>query len=143
MNAAARGIAASVLAVSLGGCDSQVSAPSLAPSAGSAATAIPTATLLATPPTATWAVACGTVSEYLGNTSSTNGSFVLNSPGRSQLKITLTSAHSTPGGVFAGYICTGLEAGVPYPIFGGIWPPNTAGFIHPRTLPATAAPPAP
>jgi len=148
MNAAALGITALVVAVSLGGCGSQVSAPSLAPtatpSAGSAATrAIPTATPLATLPTATWAVACGTVRDYVGNTSTTDGSFVLDSPGRSPLRIALTSAHSTPGGSFSGYLCASLEAGVPSPIFGGIWPPNTAGFINPGVLPATAAQPAP
>ena len=92
---------------------------------------------------AAWAVACGTISDYQGNTSSTNGSMVLNSPGRSPLKITLTSAHSTPGGGIGGYVCAGLVAGVPSPIFDGLFPPNTAGFINQGVFPATAAQPAP
>lgn len=118
-----------------------------------------TASLAATPPTSsprtaptpfpsgasvamTWAAACGTVSDYVGNTSSTNGSFVLNSPERSPLKVTLTPAHS-PGGIFSGYVCASLEAGAPSPIFRGLFPPNTPGFINQGSFPATAAQPAP
>lgn len=94
-------------------------------------------------PPLTWASACGTVSDFVGNTASADGSLLLNSPGRSPLKITLTSAHSTPGGRFGGYICTGLDPGSPYPIFGGLWAPITAGFVPEGTMPATKAEPAP
>jgi hypothetical protein len=88
-----------------------------------------------------WAVTCGTVSDFKGNTSSTDGSMVLNSPGRSPLTITLTSAHSTPGGGIGGYVCASLVAGVPYPIFDGLFP--SVGFINQGVFPATAALPAP
>ncbi len=91
----------------------------------------------------TWASVCGTVSDFVAITSTTNGSLALNSPGRPPLKITLTSSKLTPGGGIAGYICTSLEAGVPNPIFAGLWPPSTAGFVAEGTLPATKADPAP
>ena len=91
----------------------------------------------------TWASACGTVSDFVAITSTTNGSLVLNSTGRPPLKITLTSAKLTPGGAIAGYICTSLETGVPNPIFAGLWPPNTAGFVAEGSLPATKVDPAP
>lgn len=91
----------------------------------------------------TWASACGIVSDYVGNTSTTSGSLVLNSPGRPPLMVTLTSPRSTPGGGISGYICAGLVAGSPNPIFNGLWPPSTAGFVAEGTLPATKADPAP
>lgn len=91
----------------------------------------------------TWASACGIVSDYVANTSTTSGSLMINSPGRSPLKVTLTSPRSTPGGGISGYVCAGLVAGSPNPIFNGLWPPNTPGFVAEGTLPATKADPAP
>ncbi len=107
-------------------------------------TASPAPTAQPGPPSS-WASVCGTVSDDVASTSTTNGSLVLNSPGRPPLKITdlfLTSPRS-PGGGIAGYICTSLQAGVPNPIFGGLWTPNTAGFVAEGTLPATKANPPP
>jgi hypothetical protein len=121
-----------------------------ATAAPTASVAVPTAPPSLAPapttPIATaddWAGACGRVTEFIGNTTTANGSFVLTSPGREPLKVTLTAAHSTPGGAFGGYVCVGLEAGVPYPIFGGLGVPNTPGFINEGTYPATNAKPTP
>jgi len=127
-----------------------VSSPSAVPPITSASAA-PTASVAVpstapTTPIATaddWAGACGRVTAFIGNTTTANGSFVLTSPGREPLKVTLTAAHSTPGGAFGGYVCVGLEAGVPHPIFAGLGPPNTAGFINEGTYPATNAKPTP
>ncbi len=74
---------------------------------------------------------------------STSGSLVLNSAGRPPLKVTLTTPRSTPGGGISGYICAGLVAGSPNPVFNGLWPPSTQGFVAEGTLPATKAGPAP
>jgi hypothetical protein len=88
-------------------------------------------------------MACGTVSDFAGTTTTTNGSLVLNSPGRTPLKITLTLAHMNPEGAVAGYLCAGLEAGVPDPIFAGLSAPGAQGYIAPTVFPATVAKPAP
>ncbi len=103
----------------------------------------------ATAPVATWAVACGTVSDYVRTAPATDGSFVLNSPGRSPLKITLTVARTDPTeGQFGGYVCVGVTAGVPYPIFAGLGVPQINGvvpesYVPEGTYPATRAKPAP
>jgi hypothetical protein len=90
-----------------------------------------------------WAHVCGTVSDFVKTTATANGSLVLNSPGRSPLKITLTPSRIRPEGQIAGYVCVTLDAGVPYPIFAGLSAPGADGFIAAGTYPATLAKPAP
>ncbi len=139
-----RGLVAMLLIVVMGGCSTtnQVS-PSSTASATSSRTPTPTAvtsTPLAAATRSTWAVACGTVSGYEGNTSTAYGTMVLDSPGRSPLKIALTQGFF---GSASGNVCVSLVARVPAPIFDGFFPPNTPGFIPEGTLPATKADPAP
>lgn len=88
----------------------------------------------------TWASTCGTVSAFVASTT-TNGSFVLNSPGRPPLKVTISASNT---GQMSGYICASIYGtGAPSPTFAGLWPPNTAGFIPEGTLPASKASPMP
>jgi hypothetical protein len=117
--------------------------PSPTPSATVVATATssPTLTPAATRPT-TVAVVCGTISDFVGDNSQTNGSFVLNSPGRTPLKITIPAGRL--GGSASGYVCIGVLAGVPYPLHDGFVPGGVRGlFIDPGTFPATTASPSP
>ncbi|HLZ47602.1 MAG TPA: hypothetical protein VKR80_03010 [Candidatus Limnocylindria bacterium] len=72
-----------------------------------------------------------------------DGSVVLNSPGRSPLKVTLTPTRSNPEGSFGGYVCMALDAGVPHPIFAGLGAPRTESYIAEGTYPATNAKPSP
>ncbi len=102
-----------------------------------------TAAPLATSTATVWADACGRVSDFTHTTTTTNGSFVLNSPGRTPLKITLTPARTNPEATFGNYVCVALDAGLPYPIFAGLGAPNTAPYIPEGTYPATNAMPAP
>jgi hypothetical protein len=104
--------------------------------------AAPTPVPLATSTATAWAMACGTVTDFV-NTSTTDGSFVLNSPGRSPLKITLTIARWASGGGVAGYVCVGLDAGATDPLFAGFVPGGVTGFVSEGTYPATMAKPAP
>jgi hypothetical protein len=84
------------------------------------------------------------VSDFVGNTSTTNGSLVLNSPGRPPLKVALVAPIATPGARIAGYICASIYGtGAPSATFNGLWAPGTPGFIPEGTLPATKADPAP
>ncbi len=90
---------------------------------------------------ATFAAICGAIGDFVSDNPQTNGSFVLNSPGRAPIKIAIPAGRL--GGVAAGYVCIGVLAGVPHPLFDGFFPANTAGFIDPGTFPATRASPAP
>jgi hypothetical protein len=84
------------------------------------------------------------VGDFVKTTATANGSVVLNSPGRSPLRITLAAPRVNPGTQFgSGYVCVTLDAGVPYPIFAGLSAPGADGFIAAGTYPATAAKPAP
>ncbi len=105
------------------------------------ATVAPTPTATFGPVPGAWASACGQVSDFVSKTGTTVGSMVLNSPGRTPLKIKLYD--NPAGSAISGYICAGLLADVPDPAYGGIWPPNTVGFVPEGTLPATKAGPAP
>lgn len=84
---------------------------------------------------------CGTISDFVGDNGQTSGSFILNSPGRAPLKITIPAGRL--GGSAAGYACVGVLAGSPYPLFDGFFPYGTAGFVASGTVPATTALPAP
>jgi hypothetical protein len=117
--------------------------PSSTPSATATAapTPSPTPTPAATTPT-TVAVVCGTISDFVGDNAQTNGSFVLNSPGRASLKITIPAGRL--GGSASGYVCIGVLAGVPYPLFDGFVPGGVRGlFVDAGTFPATMASPSP
>ena len=84
-----------------------------------------------------WASTCGTVSEFVAAAGATNGSFVLNSPSRAPLKVTIPP---TTSGQLSGYICASIYGtGAPSATFAGLWAPNTAGFIAEGTLPASKA----
>jgi len=95
----------------------------------------PTATRL------TFASVCGTITDFVSDSAQTNGSLVLNSPGRAPLRITIPAGR-LGGGLAAGYGCIGVLAGVPYPLFDGFAPTGPA-FVASGTFPATAASPAP
>ena len=91
-----------------------------------------------------WAEICGTVSEFVKTTTTTDGSVVLSSPGRSPVKVTLTAARSNPEGSFGGYVCMAVDAGVPYPIFAGLGAPSAPdSYVAEGTYPATKAKPSP
>ena len=148
-----RGIVAPLLALVVGCSPTIATSPS--PTAIPVAAASPAPSPTATVPPATrvplaistgtiWAGICGTVSEFVKTTTTTDGSVVLNSPGRSPIKITLTAARSNPEGSFGGYVCMALDAGVPYPIFAGLGAPSASGsYIAEGTYPATNAQPTP
>ncbi|MDP9282523.1 MAG: hypothetical protein M3P38_10560 [Chloroflexota bacterium] len=89
---------------------------------------------------ATLASVCGTISEFVAD-GAQNGSLVLDSPGRAPLKVTIPAGRL--GGSASGYVCIGLLAGVPYPLFDGFFPQGTPGFVERGTVPATTAVPAP
>ena len=105
-------------------------------------TAVATAAATFTVP-ATFAAVCGTASDRVPRTASTNATFVLNSPGRPPLKLTSTGDAPIDVVIPGGYVCLLLEAGVPFPIFGGLTGPYLDGFVLEGTLPATSAKPAP
>lgn len=112
--------------------------PHAIPSSAAPPSPTPTATA-ATP--ATFAAVCGTISDFAGDNAQTNGSFVLNSPGRAPLKITIPAGRL--GGSASGYVCVAVLAGTPYPLFAGFFPPGTPGFVSSGAVPATTAGPAP
>ncbi len=92
---------------------------------------------------ATFAAACGTASDPVARTTSTNATFLLNSPGRSPLKIASTENAPIDVVIPGGYACLLLEAGVPFPILGAQLGRYSEGFVSEGTLPATSAKPAP
>jgi len=118
----------------------------------STASPTPVATVAAIPspsttPTATtrltFASVCGTISDFVSDSAQTNGSLVLNSPGRAPLRITIPAGRLV-GGLAAGYECVGVLAGVPYPLFDGFaLAPTGPAFVAPGMFPATAASPTP
>jgi hypothetical protein len=81
------------------------------------------------------------MSDFVGDNAQTNGSLVLNSPGRAPLRITIPAGRL--GGSASGYVCIGVLAGVPYPLFDGFFTSGTPGFVDSGALPATTALPAP
>jgi hypothetical protein len=105
-------------------------------------TTVPTAGATFSVPTS-FAAACGTVSDRVARTAATSATFVLNSPGRSPLKVALTGNAPVDAVVPTGYVCVVLGGGVPFPISGGLIGPYMAGFVPDGTLPATSAQPAP
>jgi len=88
-----------------------------------------------------FAAVCGTISDFVSDTAQTNGSFVLDSPGRDPLRITIPAGRL--GGVAANYVCIAVLAAVPHPLFDGFLPGGTPGFIASGSFPATSASPAP
>jgi hypothetical protein len=132
------GIALLFMLLAAGGA--RIDTPSPMPSATVAATASPSASAAATA-RPTFASICGTISDFVSESSQTNGSFVLGSPGRAPLRITIPAGRL--GGSGAGYVCIEVVAGVPHPLFDGFFPHGTGGFVNPGTFPATIASPAP
>lgn len=132
-----------LLGVLVAACTAPVVTPSPTPSATVATTASPSPTPagVATTP-GTFAAVCGTISDYVSDNPQTNGSFVLNSPGRAPLKITIPAGR-LGGGSVSGYVCIGVLAGVPYPLFDVIFTIGNAGFVGSGTVPTTFALPAP
>jgi hypothetical protein len=111
-----------------------------APSTPTLASATPVP--LATSTSTAWALVCGTISDLVTTTATTNGSLVLNSPGRTPLTVTLTPAHWNPEARAAFYICATLDAGVPRPLFAGITVPGNAdAYVESNSYPATKAKP--
>ena len=135
-----RSLGIALLFVLLAACGSRIDTPSPTPSATVAATASPSPSAAATA-RSTFASICGTIGDFVSESSPTNGSFVLGSPGRAPLRITIPAGRL--GGIGAGYVCIEVVAGVPYPLFDGFFPQGTAGFVNAGTFPATIASPAP
>lgn len=109
-------------------------------------TAQPTAGLTAAatfsvPPT--FASVCGTMSDGVARTTSTNATFLLNSAGRSPLKIASTGPGPIDAMVPSGYVCLLLDAGVPLPIFAGLIGPQMPGYLPVGAVPSTSARPSP
>jgi len=92
---------------------------------------------------ATVAAVCGTASDPVARTTTANATFLLNSPGRSPLKIASPGNAPIDAVIPRGYVCLLLGAGVPFPIFDGLIGPQMPGFVAEGTFPATAARPAP
>ncbi|HEX9496169.1 MAG TPA: hypothetical protein VGA38_10450 [Candidatus Limnocylindria bacterium] len=118
-------------------------APTPSPTAtASAAVATPTTSPLATSSATTWATICGTVGERVYRAD--GESVTLTSPGRSPLKVAFVAPRWTGGGM-SGYVCIGVDQGVPDPLFAGFLPggATVAGFVNEGTYPATMARPAP
>jgi hypothetical protein len=92
---------------------------------------------------ATFAAVCGTASDPVAKTSSTNATFLLDSPGRTPLKIASTGNAPIDAGIPAGYACLLIDNGVPSPILVGFLGPYMEGFVSQGTVPATSAKPAP
>jgi hypothetical protein len=107
-----------------------------------AATAVHTAAATFSVP-ATFASVCGAMSDGVARTTSTNATFLLNSAGRSPLKIASTGPGPIDAMVPSGYVCLLLEAGVPFPIFAGLIGPQMPGYLVEGTVPATSARPSP
>ena len=131
-----------VVAVLFAGVRSQSISPAVGTSITSAPVSPATPAATFTVPTI-FASACGTVSDRVARTASTNATFLLNSPGRSPLKIASTGNAPVDAVVPAGYLCLLLRPGVPLPIFDGLIGPLMPGFVPEGTYPATAARPAP
>ena len=136
----ARGFAAVLLVVLLGGC--VATTPPYRVASAKPTAAAPTAAATFSVP-ATFAAACGTVSDRVAKTTATNATFLLNSPGRSPLKIAWTGNAPVDAAVPAGYLCLLLEAGVPFPTLLGSLGPYDEGFVSEGRVPATSAKPAP
>ncbi len=139
----------------LAGCSATtVPAPSAASSPLAVATPTPTPTPtrtvvplsplpLATASATNYAIVCGTASDFVKTTPTTNGSVALNSPGRTPLRVVFAVARNNPEGPLGGYVCMSLDAGTPYPIFAGLGVPGREGFVAEGAYPATLAMPAP
>jgi hypothetical protein len=114
--------------------------PTAPPAPTLSATPIPLATSTAT----VWALVCGTISDLVTTTATTNGSLVLNSPGRAPFTVTLTPAHWNPEARAAFHICVTLDAGVPRPLFAGVTVQGEPdAYVESNSYPATKAKPSP
>jgi hypothetical protein len=112
----------------------------LAPSPTSALTPTPSQTA---PPTARgFALACGTISRFVGDTAQADGVIVLEAPGRDSLRLTIPAGRLGGGGA-SGYVCVQVQQGSPYPLFDGFVPGGISIFVREGAVPATAALPAP
>jgi hypothetical protein len=122
-------------------------APATVASSSIASSTVPTAAANTAAATfsvpATFAAVCGTASDRIARTSTADATFLLNSPGRSPLKIASTGNAPIDAVIPGGYVCLLLGAGVPFPIFDGLIGPQMPGFVAEGTFPATAARPAP
>jgi len=124
-------------------------APASVPASPSATTVISTvppanASPAASPSpggTRAYAIVCGTIRDFVRDTSQTDGSLVLQSPGRDALKVTIPAGRL--GGQAANYVCVQVQRGNPYPLFDGFVPGGVAIFVSEGTVPATSASPAP
>ena len=111
--------------------------PSPAKTTGSTSTVVPTQTVTQR----TFATVCGRIADFAGDSASTAGSFVLTSPDRDPLKLTIPAGRL--GGSAAGYVCVNVLRGNPNPLFDGFIPGGVTTFIREGDLPATSADPAP
>ncbi len=84
---------------------------------------------------------CGTIRDFVRDTPQSDASFVLDSPGRDPLKITIPAGRL--GSQAANYVCVQVQRGNPNPRFDGFFPGGTEAFVREGAVPATAASPAP
>lgn len=137
-----RSLGIALIFVLIAACGARISTPSPTPPATVAATASPSPTSSAAATArATFASVCGTIGDFVSDNAQTNGSFVLNSPGRAPIRIAIPAGRL--GGTAGGYVCIEVVAGVPYPLFDGFFPQGTSGFVNQGAFPATIASPAP
>lgn len=99
------------------------------------------AALAPSPAPAAFATVCGTISDWMPDGPLTDGSFVLNAPGRAPIRLTIPAGRL--GGNAAGYVCVGVVAGRPYPLFDGFATANTPLFVEQGRVPASTASPSP
>ena len=130
------------LAIALLLLSSCASAVSSGPSQTVQPTAVASAATTFSVPAA-FAAVCGTTSDGVARTTSTNATFLVNSAGRSPLKVASTGNAPIDAMVPSGYVCLLLEAGVPFPVFAGLIGPQMPGYVAEGTIPATSARPAP
>src|SRR6267142_3320844 len=115
-------------------------APSSA-TVGTPSPAAPTPAQSASPASRGYAMVCGTIRDFVRDTPQSDGSFVLDSPGRDPLKITIPAGRL--GSQAASYVCVQVQRGNPNPLFDGFFPGGVAIFVSEGTVPATSASPAP
>jgi hypothetical protein len=107
---------------------------------GAAPPVTASAPVAATSPAArstSFASICGLISDFTSDSASTDGSFILNAPGRAPIRVTIPSGRL--GGRASDYVCVQVQAGTPHPLFDGFFPSGTPGFVDAGTVPATVA----
>jgi hypothetical protein len=141
-----RGRELAAIALVLAACAPTSVTPASSPTAtlGASQTSAPTPTSPQTvaPTPRGYALVCGTISRFVGDSAQADGVIVLEAPGRDSLRLTIPAGRLGSGGA-SGYVCVQVQRGNPSPLFDGFVPGGVSIFIQEGTIPATAASPAP